>query len=281
MAPQKKDATGLIAGPLKVTARTDRKDRDKRVVFAASCVCGAIEHGAIAVLGRYLGHGLTCPGHPLKKSNEKPDGSTFFPDQQPEYDVALAAWEAARHTGQVKEDSEVNIAADTTTTETLTTVSAPVVTAGDATPSTETPIVVETVSTTEGTAAVTPIIAVATPAAPQKPPKAVVNKDTSTKMSAILATRLKLVNYHTISKKLTPPVTILGQDATSVVFAEDAAGTDRVMLHICLSSTDGKKSKSIVSSMKKISTEDFSTLTSTLTGMKITWRSKDQPRVAA
>jgi hypothetical protein len=98
-------------------------------------------------------------------------------------------------------------------------------------------------------------------------------------MSAVLASRLKLTNYHTTSKKLTPPVKILGQDATSVVFAENATGTDLVMLHICLCSPDGK-TKSIVSSMKKIPTADFSVLTSTLAEMKVTWRSKDQPSTA-
>ena len=303
MAPQKKDASGLIAGPLKVTARTDRKDRDKRVVFTATCVCGAVEHGALAVLGRYLGHGLTCPGHPLKKANEKPYGSAFFPDQQPEYDVALAAWEAARHPGQIKEESEVNVAVDTTTPEVMTAESAPVEISEETTTTTEPETTVETVTTTEpensvviDTAPTTeigtdtpaevvtatdaaPKVAVEAPVVTQKTPKAAVDKNTSTKMSAVLATRLKLTNYHTCSKKLTPPVKILGQDATSVVFAEDAAGKDLIMLHICLSSTDGKKS--IVSSMKKVPTDDFSTLTSTLAAMNITWRSKDQPRVAA
>ena len=284
MAPQKKDATGLIAGPLKVIARTDRKDRDKRVVFACECVCGAIEYGAVAVLGRYLGHGLTCPGHPLKKANEKPDGSAFFPDQQPEYDAALAAWEAARHPGLIKEESDVNIA-DTTSTEETTTESALV----DVVTTTEPETIIETAPMTEIAAnapadvvttadAATNVVA-EVPAVSQKPPKAVVNKEQSTKMSAVLATRLKLTNYHTTSKKLTPPVKILGQDATSVVFAVDEAGTDLVMLHICLSSTDGKKS--IVSSMKKVPADDFSTLTSTLAAMNVTWRSKDQPRVAA
>ena len=151
MAPQKKDATGLIAGPLRVTERTDRKDRDKRVVFTATCVCGATEHGALAVLGRYLGHGLTCPGHPLKKSNEKPNGSAFFPDQQPEYDVALAAWEAAHHPGQIKEESDVNIAADMTTSEIMTTESASIENAEDEVTTTEPEAtsVVETAPTTE------------------------------------------------------------------------------------------------------------------------------------
>jgi len=289
MAPQKKDATGLIAGPLKVTARTDRKDRDKRIVFEAECVCGATEFGALAILGQFQGHGLNCPGHPLKKGMEKPEsGFTYFPDQ-PEYDAALAAWEAARHPGQIKEESDVNIAADMTSPEVTTAESAPAEIAEEVVTTTEPETSVETASTTEIVAdspadaittsdATTDVIAEA-PAVSQKPPKAVVDKDTSTKMSAVLATRLKLTNYHTTSKKLTPPVQILGQDAISVVFAEDATGTDRVLLHICLNSTDGKKS--IVSSMKKVPTEDFSTLKSTLAAMNVTWRSKDQPRAAA
>ena len=290
MAPQKKDVTGLIAGPLKVTARTDRKDRDKRVVFTAACICGAIEHGALAVLGQFQGHGLNCPGHPLKKCNEKPEsGFTYFPDQ-PEYDAALAAWEAARHPGQIEVESEVNIVADTTTPEVMTTESAPVVIAEDVVTTTEPETIVETAPMTEIVAdtpadvittadATTDVIAEA-PAVTQETPKAVVDRNTSTKMSAVLATRLKLTNYHTVSKKLTPPVKILGQDAVSVVFAVDSTGRDLVMLHICLSSSDGK-TKSIVSSMKKVPTDDFSTLKSTLAAMNVTWRSKDQPRVAA
>jgi hypothetical protein len=315
MAPQKKDATGLIAGPLKVIARTDRKDRDKRIIFEAECVCGATEFGALAVLGQFQGHGLNCPGHPLKKSNEKPEsGFTYFVDQ-PEYDDALAAWESARHPGQIKERSDVNIAADTTacesaccldqikeegdvniaadttTPEAMTTESALVETTEETTTSTEpeAAIIIETASITEAVADVptgdntaadptTEVIA-EVPAVTQETPKAVVNKETSTKMSAVLATRLKLTNYHTCSKKLTPPVKILGQDATSVVFAEDAAGIDRVMLHICLCSADGK-TKSIVSSMKKVPTDDFSTLTHTLAAMNVTWRSKDQLPIA-
>ena len=343
MAPQKKDATGLIAGPLKVIARTDRKDRDKRIIFEAECICGSTEFGALAVLGQFQGHGLNCPGHPLKKSNEKPEsGFTYFPDQQPEYDVALAAWESARRLGQIKEESKVNIAADTTTPEVMTTESAlvevceedvvtttepeasivesattpevaptmeivtatekattesapinaaeEVVTTSEVTTTTEpeAAIIVETASTTEvvadapsadnTTADATTDVIVEAPAVTQETPKAAVDRNTSTKMSAVLATRLKLTNYHTCSKKLTPPVQILGQDATSVVFAEDATGTDRVMLHICLCSADGK-TKSIVSSMKKVPTDDFSTLTHTLAAMNITWRSKDQPLI--
>ncbi|MBV5328392.1 MAG: hypothetical protein JZU65_12295 [Chlorobium sp.] len=289
MAPQKKDATGLIAGPLKVTARTDRKDRDKRIVFEAECICGATEFGALAVLGQFQGHGLNCPGHPLKKSNEKPEsGFTYFPDQ-PEYNAALAAWEAARHPGQIKGEGVDKIAADMTSPEVMTAESAPVEIAKEAVTTTEPEAIVETTSTAEvvvdaltdvvTTADVTTGIIAEVPVVTQETPKAVVNKELSTKMSAVLATRLKLTNYHTTSKKLTRPVKILGQDATSVVFAEDAAGTDLVMLHICLCSADGK-TKSIVSSMKKIPTEDFSTLTSTLAEMKVTWRSKDQPLIA-
>lgn len=290
MAPQKKDATGLIAGPLKVTARTDRKDRDKRIVFEAECVCGATEFGALAVLGMFQGHGLNCPGHPLKKWMEKPEsGFTYFPDQS-EYDAALAAWEAARHPGQIKGECMENVAADTSTPEVMAAESAPVEIAEDVVTTTEPETITETAPMTETVAdtpadvittadATTDVIAQA-PAVTQETPKAVVDRNTSTKMSAVLATRLKLTNYHTVSKKLTPPVKILGQEATSVVFAEDATGTDRVLLHICLCSTDDKKSKSIVSSMKKVPTADFSTLTHTLAEMKVTWRSKDQPQIA-
>jgi len=287
MAPQKKDATGLIAGPLKVTARTDRKDRDKRIIFEAECVCGATEFGALAVLGQFQGHGLTCPGHPLKKSNEKPEsGFTYFPDQ-PEYEAALADWEAARHPGQIKEESEVHIAADTTTTEETITESAQVEIAEDVVPTTEPETIVETTSTTEvaadaptgddtaadTTSDVTPMSLVVT----QQTPKATADKDTSTKMSAVLATRLKLHGYHTTSTKLLQPVKILGQDAVSVVFAANSEG-DKVLLHVALVSAEGKKS--ILSSKKKAPEADWSALSAALTGMNITWREKEQTRSA-
>lgn len=289
MAPNTREMIGTIAGPFKIIERTNQKDSSKRILYRAECVCSAIELGPLSTLGKFQGHGLNCPGHPLKKGMETPDsGFTFFPDQ-PEHVEALAAWEAARHPGQIKEESEVNIAADMTTTEETTTESAPVEIAEEVVTTTEPETIVETTSTAEvvvdalsdvvTTADATTDVIAEAPAVTQKTPKAVVNKEPSTKMSAVLATRLKLDNYHTVSKKLTSPVQILGQNATSVVFAEDAAGTDLVMLHICLCSTDGK-TKSIVSSMKKIPTEDFSTLTSTLAEMKVTWRSKDQPQIA-
>jgi chitodextrinase len=225
-----------------------------------------------------------------QKGMETPDsGFTYFPDQ-PEHVEALAAWESARNPDQLKEESEDDRSVELSSHEIATT--------PEVAPSTEVEITTETVNTneevattseaasatesanTDGTiAAATSDATPVTPVVTQETPKAAVNSDTSTKMSAVLATRLKLTNYHTTSKKLTPPVQILGQDAISVVFAEDATGTDRVLLHICLNSTDGKKS--IVSSMKKVPTEDFSTLKSTLAAMNVTWRSKDQPRVAA
>lgn len=289
MAPQKKDATGLIAGPLKVTARTDRKDRDKRIIFEAECVCGATEFFALAVLGQFQGHGLNCPGHPLKKCNEKPEsGFTYFPDQ-PEYDAALAAWEAARHPGQIQEESEVNIAADTTTSEVMTTESASVENAEDEVTPTEpeatslverapaTEVAADAPTGNDTAAETTSDATPKTPVDTQETPKAVANKDTSTKMSAVLATRLKLHGYHTTSTKLLQPVKILGQDAVSVVFAANSEG-DKVLLHVALVSADGKKS--ILSSKKKAPEADWSALSAALTGMNITWREKEQTRGA-
>ena len=315
MAPNTREMIGTIAGPFKIVERTNQKDSSKRILYRAECVCSAIELGPLSALGKFQGYGCSCPGHPLKKGMEKPEsGFTFFPDQ-PEYDTALAAWEAALHPDQLKEECEDDRTAEmltyeitptpevaptteiVTATETANAESAPinvaeeVVTTSEVTSTTEpeAAIIIETSSTTEVVAdaptadnttadATTDVIAEA-PAVTQETPKAAVDRNTSTKMSAVLATRLKLTNYHTTSKKLTPPVPILGQDATSVVFAEDATGTDRVMLHICLCSVDGK-TKSIVSSMKKVPTDDFSTLTHTLAAMQITWRSKDQPPIA-
>lgn len=288
MAPNTREMIGTIAGPFKIIERTNQKDSSKRILYRAECVCSAVELGPLSTLGKFQGHGLNCPGHPLKKGMEtQGSGFTYFPDQ-PEHVEALAAWEAARHPCQIKEESTENYAAETTTTEETTTESASVEIAEDVATTTKPETAVETASTTEIVAdspadaittsdAATDVIEKA-PAVTQETPKAVVDRNTSTKMSAVLATRLKLTNYHTVSKKLTPPVKILGQEATSVVFAEDTTGKDLVMLHICLNSTDGKKS--IVSSMRKIPTEDFSTLTSTLAEMNVTWRSKDQPQIA-
>ena len=280
MAPNTREMIGTIAGPFKIIERTNQKDSSKRILYRAECVCSAIELGPLSTLGKFQGHGCSCPGHPLKKGMEKPEsGFTYFPDQ-PEHADALAAWESARHPDQIMEESEVNTAADTTSTETVTTELAPVVIAEDATTTTETSTVTETASSTEIIAA-DATVSDATPATPvvsQESSNAAVNKDTSTKMSAVLAKRLKLVGYHTTSSRLLQPVKILGHDAVSVVFADNADGTDKVLLHVSLVSADGKKS--IVSSKKKVAEADWSALSAALTGMQITWREKEQSRVA-
>ena len=281
MAPQKKDVTGLIAGPLKITARTDRKDRIKRVVFVAECVCGATEYGALAVLDRFQGHGLTCPGHPLNKSNEKPgNGFTYSPDQ-PEYDDALTAWESARYPDQPQEDSAVDCSTEQTIDETAT---IPEVDATEAVNASD-----EVVTTSEDTTATETVTADDTAAAASEAPSVIpdvtqetlnesINKEPSTKMSAVLAKRLKLVGYHTTSTKLLHPVKVLGLDAVNVVFADNAEGTDKVLLHVSLVSADGKKST--VSSRKKVADAEWSALSAALTGMQITWREKDQSRIS-
>jgi hypothetical protein len=279
MAPNTREMIGTIAGPFKIIERTNQKDSSKRILYRAECVCSAIELGPLSTLGKFQGHGCSCPGHPLKKGMEKPDsGFTYFPDQ-PEHADALAVWESARHPDQIMEESEVNTAADTTSTETVTIELAPVVIAEDTTTTTETSTITETASSTEIIAADATVsdVTAATPDVTQESSNAAVNKDTSTKMSAVLAKRLKLVGYHTTSTKLLQPVKILGLDAVNVVFAENAEG-DKVLLHICLSSVDGKKS--IVSSKKKVAEADWLALSAALTGMKITWREKEQSRVA-
>ncbi len=282
MAPIKRELIGTLAGPLKIVERTADKDNSKRIVYRAECVCGAFELGALSTLGKYQGHGLVCPGHPLKKLNEKPtEGFTYFPDQ-PEHADAIAAWESARHPEQRKEENADDRSVEPSITETTT---APKVASTtdiettteavntDATSATTT--AVDTVAVT--TADTTTDVTAATPDVTQESSNAAVNKDTSTKMSAVLAKRLKLVGYHTTSTKLLQPVKILGLDAVNVVFAENAEG-DKVLLHICLSSVDGKKS--IVSSKKKVAEADWLALSAALTGMKITWREKEQSRVA-
>ncbi|MBV5327776.1 MAG: hypothetical protein JZU65_09085 [Chlorobium sp.] len=288
MAPNSREMIGTIAGPFKIIERTNQKDSSKRILYRAECVCSAIELGPLSTLGKFQGHGCSCPGHPLKKGMEKPDsGFTYFPDQ-PEHADALAAWESARNPDQLKEESaddqSVELFTDEiatipevaptteveTATETVNTAEE-VVTTSDATTTTE------TVDTDETTSAATLDATPMTPVVTQETPKAVANKDTSTKMSAVLATRLKLHGYHTTSTKLLRPVKILGQDAVSVVFAANSEG-DKVLLHVALVSADGKKS--ILSSKKKAPEADWSALSAALTGMNITWREKEQTRGA-
>jgi|GEM_PF-3532589 len=342
MAPQKKDATGHIVGPLKITSRTDQMDSSKRAIFSADCVCGATEHAALAVLTRYAGHGLTCPGHPLRKANESLDGITYTPDQS-EYTDALAAWEAAASTHSIKEDPPSNSgvateaatpitesatnhittvdstdlpesvdetallhvdteaaalntessAASTTTVDSPASINllhvdtesiAPTTDCSPALTTTEAPVT--TSSTTESTTAsprqktvkTTPAVTTGAPVLPQDAPKAVVDSTPTPKISSTLKSRLGLVGYYLASIKL-DNLKICGQDAVGATFAENPAG-DRVLLHVTLQSSDGLK-RSIVSSQKKVSTDDWSLLTKALSSMKVTWRPKDSKRVVA
>lgn len=345
MAPQKKDATGHIVGPLKITSRTDQMDSSKRAIFSADCVCGATEHAALAVLTRYAGHGLTCPGHPLRKANESLDGITYTPDQS-EYTDALAAWEAAASTHSIKEDPpsnsgvateaatpitesatnhittvdstdlpesvdetallHVDTEAATLNTESsaapITTVDLPVSPASidllhvdtesitptaDCSPALTTTVApVATSSTTESTTAsprnktvkTTPAATTGAPVLPQDAPKAAVDSTTTPKISSTLKSRLGLVGYYLASIKL-DNLKICGQDAVGATFAENSTG-DRVLLHITLQSSDGLK-RSIVSSQKKVSMDDWLLLTQTLNRMSIHWRPKDSKRVVA
>jgi hypothetical protein len=103
---------------------------------------------------------------------------------------------------------------------------------------------------------------------------------TITKESKVLRERLGLNGYITESLKLSSSIEILGCKAEGVVFAKqiDSVPVDRILLHVTLLSATGKRS--IVSSIKKLSSEERQTLTDALTGMAITWRDREPKRAA-
>jgi hypothetical protein len=113
MAPKLQDLKGIIVGTLKITASTDKKDRDKCRIWQAECVCGATELGSRSQLERYAGH-VKCPGHPLKGKEKPLDGFKILPELRdtPKQNAALAAWETAR-TGKAPEKPVVETAKST------------------------------------------------------------------------------------------------------------------------------------------------------------------------
>ncbi len=103
---------------------------------------------------------------------------------------------------------------------------------------------------------------------------------TITKESKVLRERLGLNGYITETLKLSLPVEVLGCKAESVVFAKQIEGVpvDRVLLHVTLVSATGKRS--IVSSRKKVPTEEWQALTDVLSSQAITWRDRELKRAA-
>lgn len=112
MAIQPQQLTNLICGPFKFIEPTDRRDSSKRVIWKCECVCGAYEYAAKADMLKYAGHGLNCPGHPLKGKELPLDGFTLDPSMRGTslHDVVLKNWESARR----PEPPEENPTSDST-----------------------------------------------------------------------------------------------------------------------------------------------------------------------
>jgi hypothetical protein len=100
------------------------------------------------------------------------------------------------------------------------------------------------------------------------------------KESKVLRERLGLSGYITETVKILTPIGILGCKAEGVVFAKQIEGipVDRILLHVALVSATGKRS--IVSSRKKLSSEEWQALTDVLSSQAITWRDKELKRAA-
>lgn len=96
------------------------------------------------------------------------------------------------------------------------------------------------------------------------------------KESKVLRERLGLIGYITETLKFNSPIEILGCKAEGVVFAKQIAGADRVLLHVALISATGKRS--IVSSRKKVPTEEWQALADVLSSQSITWRDREPKR---
>ena len=117
----------------------------------------------------------------------------------------------------------------------------------------------------------------------EQPPEQKIVDTNSTKPqteSKVLRERLGLNGYCTETVKLSAPIEVLGCKAEGVVFARQIEGTpvDRILLHVTLISATGKRS--IVSSRKKVPTEEWQALTDVLSSQAITWRDRELKRAA-
>jgi hypothetical protein len=106
---------------------------------------------------------------------------------------------------------------------------------------------------------------------------------TSPKESKVLRERLGINGYCTETVKLSSPIEVLGCKAEGVVFAKQIQGdvivgapVDRILLHVSLVNAAGKRS--IVSSIKRMSSEELQALTNVLSSQAITWRNKELKR---
>jgi len=111
-----------------------------------------------------------------------------------------------------------------------------------------------------------------------KPPKE--RKTVSATGSAMLKSRLCLDGYRLETVKLSSPVTISGHKVTKVVFAKAIAGDDRVLLHAEFD-PDAAGKRGIVSSMKKLSSDEWSALIARFDEMQLKWREKEPMKKAA
>lgn len=117
---------------------------------------------------------------------------------------------------------------------------------------------------------------------PSEPQIVATNSTKSQTESKVLRERLGLNGYCTETVKLSTPIEVLGCKAEGVVFAKqiESVGVpvDRILLHIALISATGKRS--IVSSRRKLSSEEWQALTDVLSSQAITWRDRELKRVA-
>lgn len=248
MALQPQDLTNIICGPFKFLHPTEKRDSSKRVIWECECICGAIEHGAKADIIKYVGHGLDCPGHPMKGKEKLIEGFTLSPDFKTTIEHAEIArnWELKRHPEQPVEIRESEAAPET-----------PQELASDTTPEISEHALETTSEASKPTA----------------------NKTNSTDGSDVLRDRLGLIGYRTECLTLTAPIEIPNGKIERVVFAKQISGDDRVFLHIQLVDANGKRG--IVSSQKKVPSDTWAALGSALSEMKIGWRERDKRRKAA
>lgn len=110
-----------------------------------------------------------------------------------------------------------------------------------------------------------------------EPPKE--KKPTNTNGSDILRKRLGLDGYKIETVALATPVNVQGLQVYKAVFAKALVGEDRVFLHVETVSDDGKRG--LISSVKKITPDDWSTLCAAFAELKLSWREKEPKKKAA
>lgn len=92
-------------------------------------------------------------------------------------------------------------------------------------------------------------------------------KPLSTEGSEVLRSRLGLNGYRCETVALPQAVIVSSGQADKVIFAKSISTDDRVFLHVQVTNDAGKRS--IISSLKKISTVEWNQIANTLAGMNI------------